>query len=129
MMKRRNQSDGERAYLMTGRVPLTDLASWQEEEKINNGVKTYSGSRPIELNLVPQTYLKYGADMSDGLRLNNLLLGSRPAHNIHPHPYFLTLKFCRCVSHLPLILIKKTCSFIGKKSYICKSFSLKFIIM
>jgi hypothetical protein len=57
-MKRRNQSDGERAYLMTGRVPLTDLASWQEEEKINNGVKTYSGSRLIELNLVPQTYLK-----------------------------------------------------------------------
>jgi hypothetical protein len=29
--KRRNKSDGERTYLMMGRVPLTDLASWQEE--------------------------------------------------------------------------------------------------
>jgi hypothetical protein len=31
MVKRRNKSDGERTYPMTGRVPLTDLASWQEE--------------------------------------------------------------------------------------------------
>jgi hypothetical protein len=29
--KRRNKSDGEQTYPMTGRVPLTDLASWQEE--------------------------------------------------------------------------------------------------
>jgi hypothetical protein len=29
--KRRNKSDGERTYPMMGRVPLTDLASWQEE--------------------------------------------------------------------------------------------------
>jgi hypothetical protein len=31
MVKRRNKSDGERTYPMTRRVPLTDLASWQEE--------------------------------------------------------------------------------------------------
>jgi hypothetical protein len=31
MVKRRNKSDGERTYPMTGRVPLTDLASWQKE--------------------------------------------------------------------------------------------------
>jgi hypothetical protein len=69
MVKRRNKSDGERTYPMTGRVPLMGVASWQEEgvdhhgvvwvatdwgRKINNGVKAYSGSRLIELNLVPQ---------------------------------------------------------------------------
>jgi hypothetical protein len=31
MEKRKNKSDGERTYLMMGRVPLTDLGSWQEE--------------------------------------------------------------------------------------------------
>jgi hypothetical protein len=30
--KRRNKSDGERTNPMTERVPLTNLASWQEEE-------------------------------------------------------------------------------------------------
>jgi hypothetical protein len=40
--------------------------------KINNGVKSYSGSHLIELNLVPWTYLMDGADMSDGQRLDNL---------------------------------------------------------
>jgi hypothetical protein len=56
--------DGEQTYPMMGRVPLTDLASWQEEgdrrgvvwvtidwgwgrEKINDEVKAYSGSRLI----------------------------------------------------------------------------------
>jgi hypothetical protein len=31
MVKRRNKSNGERTYPMMGRVPLTDLASWQDE--------------------------------------------------------------------------------------------------
>jgi hypothetical protein len=31
MTKKRNKSDSEWTYPMTGRVPLTDLASWQEE--------------------------------------------------------------------------------------------------
>jgi hypothetical protein len=31
MTKRRDKYDGERTYLMMGRVPLTNLASWQEE--------------------------------------------------------------------------------------------------
>jgi hypothetical protein len=89
MAKRRNISDGEQTYLMTGRIPLTDLASSQEEgvdrhgviwvaadlgrgRKINNGVKAYSGSRLIDLNLVPRTCLTDGADMFDGLKLDNL---------------------------------------------------------
>jgi hypothetical protein len=71
MVKRRNKSNGERTYPMMGRVPLTDLASWQDEgvdrcgvilvaadwgkRKINIGVKAYSGSCLIEPNLVPQT--------------------------------------------------------------------------
>jgi hypothetical protein len=40
--------------------------------KMNNEVKAYSGSRLIELNLIPRTCLIDGADMSDGLRLDNL---------------------------------------------------------
>jgi hypothetical protein len=90
MVKRRNKSDGERTYPMTRRVPLTDLASWQEEgvdyhvdvwvttdwgggkRKINTGVKAYSGSRLIELKLVPWTCLMDGVDISNGLRLDNL---------------------------------------------------------
>jgi hypothetical protein len=85
MAKRRNISDGEQTYLMMGRIPLTDLASSQEEgvdrhgviwvgrgRKINNGVKAYSGSRLIDLNLVPRTCLTDGADMFDGLKLDNL---------------------------------------------------------
>jgi hypothetical protein len=31
MEKRRNKSKGERTYPITGRAPLMDLASWQEE--------------------------------------------------------------------------------------------------
>jgi hypothetical protein len=31
MVKMMNKSDGERTYLMTERVPLTDLAIWQDE--------------------------------------------------------------------------------------------------
>jgi hypothetical protein len=70
---------------MTGRVPLTDLTSWQGEggdcrgivwitaewgeRKINNRVKVYSESRLIESNLVPHTCLIDGSDMSDGLKL------------------------------------------------------------
>jgi hypothetical protein len=81
---RKNKSDVEWTYPMMGRVPLMDLASWQEEggdrlgrrrlweRKINNGVKAYSGSHLIQSNLVPQTYLMDGSYMSDGLRLNNL---------------------------------------------------------
>jgi hypothetical protein len=42
------------------------------EKKINNGVKAYLGSHLIEPNLVPQTCLTDGADMSDSLRLDNL---------------------------------------------------------
>jgi hypothetical protein len=87
-VKRRNKSDGEQTYPMMGRVPLIDLASWQEEgvdrhvviwvtvdwggRKINNRVKVYSGSRLIELNLVPWTCLTNRTDISDGSRLNNL---------------------------------------------------------
>jgi hypothetical protein len=84
-VKRRNKSDGEQTYLMTGRDPLTDLASWQEEgvdcyiviwvtadrgeRKIKNGVKAYLESHLIELNLVPWIYLTDGANISNGLRL------------------------------------------------------------
>jgi hypothetical protein len=63
-----------------------DLASWQEEgedrrgvgcrrlgeRKINNELKTYLGSHVIQLNLVSQTYLTDGSDMSDDLRFDNL---------------------------------------------------------
>jgi hypothetical protein len=38
MVKRRNKSDGERTYPMTGRVPLMDVASWQEEGVDRHGV-------------------------------------------------------------------------------------------
>jgi hypothetical protein len=38
MAKRRNISDGEQTYLMTGRIPLTDLASSQEEGVDRHGV-------------------------------------------------------------------------------------------
>jgi hypothetical protein len=31
IVKRMNKSDGERTYPMTGRVPLVDLAIWQDE--------------------------------------------------------------------------------------------------
>jgi hypothetical protein len=89
MTKRRDKYDGEQTYLMMERVPLTNLASWQEEgidrrrviwvtadwgggREINNEVKANSGSCFIELNLVPQTYLTDGADMSDSLRFDNL---------------------------------------------------------
>jgi hypothetical protein len=56
-VKRRNKFEGERTYLMTGRIPLKNLANWQEEggdhqgvvwvtvdlgkRKINKGVKAY----------------------------------------------------------------------------------------
>jgi hypothetical protein len=87
MVKMMNKSDGERTYLMTERVPLTDLAIWQDEgvdrcivvwvtavgeRKINNRVKVHSGSRLIKLNLVPLTCLTDRADISDDMRLNNL---------------------------------------------------------
>jgi hypothetical protein len=38
IVKRMNKSDGERTYPMTGRVPLTDLASCQEEGVDHRGV-------------------------------------------------------------------------------------------
>jgi hypothetical protein len=38
MVKRRNKSDVEHTYPMTGRVPLIDLASWQEEGVDRRGV-------------------------------------------------------------------------------------------
>jgi hypothetical protein len=37
-MKRRNKFKGKWTYLMTGRVLLTDLASWQEEGGDRRGV-------------------------------------------------------------------------------------------
>jgi hypothetical protein len=74
---------------MTGRVILTDLASWQdeggdlrgvvwvatgwEERKINNGVKAYLRSRLIQPNLVPRKCLTDRSDMFNGVRLDNLL--------------------------------------------------------
>jgi hypothetical protein len=86
--KRKNKSDGEQTYAMMGRVSLRDLANWQEggdrrgvgwvttdlrERKINNVVKTYSRSCLIQPNLISQTCLMDGSDMTDGLRLDNLL--------------------------------------------------------
>jgi hypothetical protein len=38
MEKRKNKSDGEQTYLIMGRVPLTDHASWQEEGGDRQGV-------------------------------------------------------------------------------------------
>jgi hypothetical protein len=87
MEKRKNKSDGERTYPMMGRVPSRTLQVGRRREeivgelfgslptgreKINNGVKAYSGSRLIQPNLVPWTCLMDGSDMSDGLRLDNL---------------------------------------------------------
>jgi hypothetical protein len=62
MEKKRNKSNGERTYSMTGRVPLMDLASWQDEGGDRQGViwfaSDWGGGRKI--------------NMSDGLRLYNL---------------------------------------------------------
>jgi hypothetical protein len=69
---------------MMGRVPLKLAGGGSrspesrrsrrrlEERKINNGVKMYSGSRLIQSNLVSQTCLTDGLNMSDDLILDNL---------------------------------------------------------
>jgi hypothetical protein len=41
------------------------------ERKINNGVTVYSGSRLIQLNMIPWTCLTDELDMSDGMILDN----------------------------------------------------------
>jgi hypothetical protein len=38
MEKRSNKSDGEQTYLIMGRVPLTDLTSWQKKGGDRRGV-------------------------------------------------------------------------------------------
>jgi hypothetical protein len=53
MKKRGNKSDGEQTYLITGRVSLTDLASWQEEGGDHRGVvwvtAEWGGGRKIKM--------------------------------------------------------------------------------
>jgi hypothetical protein len=84
-----------------GRSPGNHLGHCRlGERKINNGVKAYSGSHLIQSNLVLRTCLTDGSDM---LMVWDLTIyhRSRAAHNICPHPYFVTLKFRRCMSHVP----------------------------
>jgi hypothetical protein len=53
MKKRGNKSDGEQTCLITGRVSLTDLASWQEEGGDHRGVvwvtAEWGGGRKIKM--------------------------------------------------------------------------------
>jgi hypothetical protein len=114
--KSRNKSDGEHTYPMTQRVPLVDLASWQEEggdhhgavwglpptrgEKNKQWSESVFGVMPYRAEPGTRSCLTDGSGMSE-FRDLRIFHRSRAAHNIHPHPYFLTLKFHRCVSHVP----------------------------
>jgi hypothetical protein len=60
--KKRNKSNGERTYLMTGRVPLVDLASWQEEIVRESSDSPPTGGRGGGRKI----------NMSGGMRLDNL---------------------------------------------------------
>jgi hypothetical protein len=53
------------------RSPRSRLGHRRSGES-KNGVKACSGSHLIEPNLIPQTCLTDGSDMSNGLRLDNL---------------------------------------------------------
>jgi hypothetical protein len=78
-----------------GRVPITIGRVLRTIIRISGTIAL------IQPNLIHRSCLTDRSNMSDGLRLNNLSWRSRAAHNIHSHPYYITLKFYRCVSHVP----------------------------